>query len=106
MRNGFFFSRFKNDTVVVPRDSAWFYEAADNEGSVMPVKETALYKEDWIGLRALDKDGRVAWEEADGNHMEIDKEHFVKLIKKYLVDAKEEGSSTLLRGQGLMQSVA
>ena len=40
---------------VVPRDSAWFSWYGEDGETVLDMKETALYKEDWIGLKALDE---------------------------------------------------
>ena len=62
---------FERDRTVVPKESAWFgsYRAAaaeeedgEREGkekTLVPMREQPLYKEDWIGLRALDEHGRV-----------------------------------------------
>jgi hypothetical protein len=47
---------FANDTVVVPRESSWFWFFKDGSTSeLVPYKETKLYTEDRIGLKSLDQ---------------------------------------------------
>ena len=46
------------------------------DGAVVPVRETALWREDWVGLRALDAAGRVDFLTAPGPHMHITRAWF------------------------------
>ena len=39
---------------------------------MLPLREQELYKEDYIGLRALDEAGKITFLEKDGKHMEFD----------------------------------
>lgn len=63
--------RFTEDTVVEPRDSAWFssFEPGNPPGPLVPMREQAMYTEDWLGLRALDESGRLVLAESPGQHM-------------------------------------
>mmetsp|Transcript_20004 Transcript_20004/g.50763 ORF Transcript_20004/g.50763 Transcript_20004/m.50763 type:complete len:310 (+) Transcript_20004:53-982(+) len=61
--------RFANDTTVVPRDSAWF--ALFDGTAVVALEDQPIYKEDWIGLRALDAAGKLVFAEAPGAHMQF-----------------------------------
>lgn len=63
--------RFTEDTVVEPRDSAWFstYEPGNPPGPLVPLRAQAMYREDWLGLRALDESGRLVLAECPGQHM-------------------------------------
>ena len=63
--------RFTEDTVVEPRDSAWFstYEPGNPPGPLVPLREQAMYAEDWLGLRALDESGRLVLADCPGQHM-------------------------------------
>ena len=63
--------RFTEDTVVEPRDSAWFssFEPGNPPGPLVPMREQAMYTEDWLGLRALDESGRLVLAECPGQHM-------------------------------------
>jgi len=59
--------RFTDDITVVPRDSAWF--SFYNGTVLLPVRQQAIYTEDWIGLKALDQAGRLEFKDAPGGHM-------------------------------------
>ena len=36
---------------------------------LIPLREQAMYTEDWLGLRALDESGRLVMAECPGQHM-------------------------------------
>ncbi|CAG8441036.1 8830_t:CDS:2 [Scutellospora calospora] len=67
--------RFTEDTTLKPGDTAWF-SFYDEEGNVVPIREQPLYKEDWIGLRTLDKAGKIVFKDCEGPHMRIDENYF------------------------------
>ena len=51
----------KDDTTIVPRDSSWFM-FYDFEGKeIVPLEESQFYKEDFIGLRKLNEEGKVSF---------------------------------------------
>lgn len=60
---------FEDDTTVVPRQTSWFAEV--NGTDVTPLRERALYKEDWLGLRELDRKGGLKLRSITGEHMQI-----------------------------------
>jgi palmitoyl-protein thioesterase len=76
---------FERDCTVVPKESAWFGSYApppledpdsgdSREGKeevIMPMHEQPLFKEDWIGLRALE-------------HMLLSEECWKPLVKNYV----------------------
>ena len=77
--------RFADDATVVPRDSAWFSSVNSADGAVVPARETALWREDWVGLRALDAAGRVDFLTAPGPHMHITRAWFrEEVVDRYL----------------------
>ncbi|KAJ7072548.1 Alpha/Beta hydrolase protein [Mycena amicta] len=78
---------FTEDKTVVPKGSSWFAsevvsdevalgrstQQVLSEGrTLVPMREQALYVEDWIGLRQLDERGDVVFVECEGEHMVID----------------------------------
>ena len=65
---------FSNDTTVIPKASEWFGEVNATSQEVVPLKERAMYKEDWIGLRALDEKGGLLFRTAEGGHMRLTEE--------------------------------
>ena len=92
---------FERDRTVVPKESAWFGSYApprddpdgdapsdlregEDDETLVPMREQPLYKEDWIGLRALDKRGRVVFASCDGEHMHLPTECWKPLVEKYV----------------------
>lgn len=48
------------DDVIVPRESGWFeFYAPDKHDSVVPLRQTDYYQQDWLGLRTLDESKRL-----------------------------------------------
>jgi len=88
--------RFKEEQLISPPESTWFGDGLvteDDEEWSRPLNESRLYKEDWLGLKALSKkkDGLV-FETVEGGHMQFTDEEFVYLIEKYFGPAqKAEG---------------
>lgn len=60
---------FEDDTVVIPKRTSWFEEVNGTE--IVPLRERELYKEDWLGLKRLDKKGGLHFRSITGEHMEI-----------------------------------
>ena len=48
------------DNIVIPAESGWFeFYAPNSVNTVIPLNESDLYKEDWIGLQYLDSVGKL-----------------------------------------------
>ena len=62
---------FREDVTVVPKETGWFAEVNATSGEVTPLRERALYKEDWLGLRRLDEKGGLVFKNTTGKHMEL-----------------------------------
>jgi len=73
---------FENDTTAVPKESAWFAEVNGTE--VTELKDRELYKEDWIGLKALDERGALHFETTEGKHMELSDGLLKHVFEKWL----------------------
>ncbi|KAI1292266.1 Palmitoyl-protein thioesterase 1 [Halotydeus destructor] len=78
--------KFVDDTIVDPPETESFGFFVPGQGKVIQtMKETDLYKEDYIGLRKLDEAGRVKIYDVPGNHLQINMTWFAtELIPKYL----------------------
>lgn len=59
----------ESDTVVTPPSSAWFEFYDKETDKVMPLKESSFYKDDYIGLRELDSQGKVKFVKLSGDHI-------------------------------------
>jgi hypothetical protein len=52
--------KFTKDQVIVPRESSWFgFYKPHSVDEVMEMKETELYRQDFIGLRKLDREKKL-----------------------------------------------
>ena len=78
--------RFNNDTMVEPVDSEWFEFYKPGQAlEIQPLKESDIYKEDWIGLKSLDASGRLHRLAVDGDHLQFSEDWFLKnIVDKYL----------------------
>lgn len=78
---------------VQPKQSSWFasYPIAtdgetrqSNETNVLPLRQSDIYLEDWIGLKSLDKRGALVMDLCHGVHMQIDAACQMKVFGKYV----------------------
>jgi len=72
---------FEDDETVIPKESGWFAEVEDNK--VTPLRERDIYKEDWIGLKSLDKKGALKFLTTPGGHMSLSDELLKSTFKKF-----------------------
>lgn len=79
---------FENDTVVDPKESAWFgYYLPGNDKHVVPLQAQQIYKEDWLGLREMDEAGKLKFLSTEGDHLQIDEKWFLEnILNVYLKD--------------------
>ncbi|KAJ5475642.1 hypothetical protein N7539_007929 [Penicillium diatomitis] len=101
--NVFAMYMFDDDTVVVPKESAVFAEVNSTDGTVTPLQERPIYKEDWLGLKALDDQGKLHFKSAPGQHMELSEELLRKTFKEYfgpVEDGKAISSPRLVAQPG------
>ncbi|KAG8528521.1 uncharacterized protein KY384_007439 [Bacidia gigantensis] len=88
----FWMYMFTEDTVVVPPESAWFDDVVEKDGerNVTGLRDRALYKEDWLGLKKLDQEGRLELKLAEGGHMTITEELLTGVFEMMYAEHKEE----------------
>ena len=72
---------FEEDTTVVPPESGWFGEVNGTE--VTALKDRDIYKEDWIGLKTLDKKGALEFKTTPGGHMNLGQELLESVFSNY-----------------------
>lgn len=73
---------FADDTTVVPKESGWFAEVDGTE--VTGLRDRALYKEDWLGLKELDGKGGLKFKTTDGGHMSLSSKLLSDVFKEFL----------------------
>ncbi|XP_059810453.1 palmitoyl-protein thioesterase 1-like [Hypanus sabinus] len=77
--------KFLKDSVVDPIDSEWFgFYKAGQAKDTYTLQESILYKEDRLGLKAMDKLNKLEFLSVDGDHLQFSQEWFNTNIVPYL----------------------
>ncbi|RKP12671.1 Alpha/Beta hydrolase protein, partial [Piptocephalis cylindrospora] len=75
--DAFVMVKFEKDQLVIPKETSWFgYLEGDR---LVELRDTQMYKEDWLGLRALDERNALVFKLCPTEHMQISKEYFLSL---------------------------
>jgi len=81
----FLLVKFSKDTMVDPKGSEWFsWFDEDDSSQMVALNQTQLYKQDWIGLKALDQANKLEFMEVDGNHLQLDRKSLDYITDNYL----------------------
>ena len=79
--------KFLRDTMVTPHESEHFGFYADKDTSkIVPLRESALYTNDLLGLKAMDEQSRVKFLESDTDHLQFTDQWFIDNIIPFLQD--------------------
>lgn len=75
---------FENDATVQPKESSWF--GFWDGDTIVPLQQQRIYREDWLGLKALDKAGKLVTAVVPGAaHMQFTLDWFEQnVIAPYL----------------------
>ncbi|XP_072227319.1 palmitoyl-protein thioesterase 1 [Leuresthes tenuis] len=77
--------KFLQDTVVDPVDTEWFgFLRTGQAKETETLQESVLYKEDRLGLAAMDKAGKLAFLASEGDHLQFTREWFNANLLPYL----------------------
>jgi len=74
---------FDEDETVVPKESGWFAEVNATTQEVTPLRNRTIYKEDWIGLKEVDRRGGLVFEQIPGKHMRLTEKTLKKAFTEY-----------------------
>lgn len=85
--SNFVMIKFSEDKMVEPKESEWFgYYKPGQSKDLFTLQETPLYTEDWLGLKEMDKGGKLHFLETAGDHLQINVEWFKEnVISKFLM---------------------
>ena len=78
---------FADDTVVDPKASEWFgFYTPGQAVEILPLRQSDIYKEDRIGLRKMDREGKLKFLSSPGNHLQFTEDFLVKeIVRPYLL---------------------
>ncbi|KAK7066528.1 Palmitoyl-protein thioesterase 1 [Halocaridina rubra] len=73
--------KFLQDGMVIPVDSEWFgFYSPGQDVEVLPLQETKLYFEDWLGLKEMDEAGKLHFLSVEGDHLQFSDQWFLEEI--------------------------
>lgn len=68
--NGLLLMMFNQDTVVYPKESEWFQTYDDNM-NLLPLEDSDFYKNDYLGLKALNEGSKITFSKVEGDHLQF-----------------------------------
>jgi len=76
---------FTQDTMVAPKESEWFgFYAPNQDQTIIPLNQSQLYIEDWLGLKQMDQKNALHFLSSDSNHLQFSDEWFIQNIFPFL----------------------
>jgi palmitoyl-protein thioesterase len=95
---------FEDDTTVIPKESEWFAEVNGTDVRPTPLKERDIYKQDWIGLKALDDKGGLVFRTTPGGHMQLSEKVLAEAFELYYgPETKSKSSPALVAKYGSLE---
>ncbi|ODQ44948.1 hypothetical protein PICMEDRAFT_17454 [Pichia membranifaciens NRRL Y-2026] len=82
--NKFVMVMFDKDEMLVPKESAWFYDEDQETGDLISFNKTDSYTFDLIGLKSLHDDGKIDFLKIDDLHLKISEKDLIYIAKTYL----------------------
>lgn len=76
---------FDGDTVVHPQESEWFQQFVPGTTEVEKLADSAFWKDDLIGLRALDEAGKVSYVSITGDHLQFSETDIQSIFIPFLL---------------------
>ena len=85
--------RFEEDDVIAPRESSWFgCLAPKSRRRVVPLEQSELFEQDWLGLRGLQEAGRLHLLSKPGRHLSFNRSYFRRaIIAPFLSEVQGDG---------------
>uniref|UniRef100_A0A2P2HZP0 Palmitoyl-protein thioesterase 1 n=1 Tax=Hirondellea gigas TaxID=1518452 RepID=A0A2P2HZP0_9CRUS len=72
---------FLQDITIIPKESAWFgFYAPGQDQKLQTLQESSLYQEDRLGLKIMDRAGRLQFHAVDGQHLHFTDKWFLDTI--------------------------
>jgi palmitoyl-protein thioesterase len=69
--DAFYMYIFEEDSVVVPKESGWFALQDPKDPKIKYLKELSIYKEDRLGLKKMDEEGKLFFRKLPGEHLKL-----------------------------------
>ena len=72
--------KFNQDTMIIPKETAWFQAYKPGTTDVIPMDQTDLYLNDLIGLKYLDQNSKVYKYSVEADHLQISREELIQYV--------------------------
>lgn len=82
--NGALLMMFTEDTMVYPKESEWFQQL-DMDGNVQPLEDSDFYKNDVLGVKALNEAGKIQFVSVVGDHLQFSADDITNTIVPFLL---------------------
>ena len=83
--DAFYMYIFEEDSVVVPKESGWFALQDPKESKIKYLKELSIYKDDRLGLKKMDEEGKLFFRKLPGEHLKISNDFITKELPQILL---------------------
>ena len=83
--NAALFVMFSNDTMIYPKETAWFHELQADYATILPMEQTSLYTQNLNGLKTLNEAGKLTFLEWPGAHLQFNEEQIKDVIVPFLL---------------------
>lgn len=70
--------------MITPIETAWF-QYWDTNQNVIDLAESDFYKDDLIGLRQLNDEGKIQFVEFNGGHLSFDEKDMEKCMLRFTI---------------------
>jgi len=78
--------KFLRDSMVQPKESEWFgFYKDDNIHETETLQESRLYQQDLLGLKEMDKQGKLHFLSVDADHLQISDTFLEMIVDKFIV---------------------
>jgi len=89
--------KFLNDTMVQPKESEWFdFYAPNQDKIIIPLNQSDIYIQDWIGLKTLDESNKLHFVPCEGNHLQFTDTWFEQNIFPFLNNTLNTTAASLI----------
>jgi palmitoyl-protein thioesterase len=79
--------KFLRDTMVAPHESEHFgFYAINDTSRIVPLRSSAIYQDDLLGLKIMDEQARIQFLESDTDHLRFTDQWFIDNIIPYLAN--------------------
>ncbi|KAI9291557.1 palmitoyl-protein thioesterase, partial [Neoconidiobolus thromboides FSU 785] len=78
--------KFEKDTILIPKDTAWFSTYESNNPNLIKLEDQISYKENWLGLKTLKEKNKLFFFTAPFEHMQFTEDYFIHSVLPHILN--------------------